>query len=993
MPMSVGGGRPLASCVMHTRASVLVGRAAELGLLDRVLDDARHGHGGAVFLLGEAGIGKSRLAAEAGNRAFAAGMRLLRGRSSAIGPTVPFRPLTEALLSLVRGGDLPDGSELGPYGPVLGRLVPDLSHGSPPPEGVSLVLLAEAILRLTGVVGRDRGCLLVLDDLQDADAETLAVVEYLVDNLDRQPTVLLATARGEPGAALDLIRSSAQRRTCEVVELRHLDSAELRVLAASYLHDSAGDGTDGVPEAVLKRVADDSAGNPFVAEELLNGMIGNGVLVPGAHGWRVVGEIRTEVPSTVARSIARRADMLGPQGRALLSAAAVLGRSFPLPVVQEITGLDDRTLLSHLQAALAAQLVTLDDQAPNWYAFRHPLTAEALLAQLTHPERADLARRAADAVAAVHPGLPGEWLQLAAALRLDAGDPAAAGRLLGEAGRRALAAGAATSAVTLLDRARALLTAEADAEVRADVVESLLYALAEAGEFDRALEYVNSVDGLGGSRLDGRRRAALHTRLAWAATIAGRWSDGLAEVRAARESLGPDAPEELIAPVDAVAAYQAIEQPGRDRLEIAEELARRAAAVADRVPLPVVACQAWQLIGTVARGRDLAEATECFEKVRALADTYDMPMWHTHALVRLGGNDALADGDTKRLEQAAQEAVRAGSLPASCGAEAIIALQTVLRGDFRLGAEQIDRCWVTAERLRLVDIAHYLLLTRAVLAAHQGKRRELNRALAEFRQWDGDQTRHQSLVVGLSLTFCALLEEDRPRAREELDRVIAWELDNPTIFYLAGRHGLHLLLTALGGEADWSEYQAVTAAGASQMRWNRHFTLLARAVLAGRSRRPAEAEAAFAEAQQVAAPFEMARHLGLRLVAEAACADGWGEPTAWLQRAEEYFHRGGVAPVAAACRALLRQAGASVRQRRDGADRIPAELRSQGVTVREYEVYELLVERVSNRLIAERLHISPRTVEKHVASLITKTGQPDRAGLCAHAAATLLGRA
>jgi DNA-binding CsgD family transcriptional regulator len=173
------------------------------------------------------------------------------------------------------------------------------------------------------------------------------------------------------------------------------------------------------------------------------------------------------------------------------------------------------------------------------------------------------------------------------------------------------------------------------------------------------------------------------------------------------------------------------------------------------------------------------------------------------------------------------------------------------------------------------------------------------------------------------------------------------------------------------------------------MRWNRHFTLLARAVLEGRSGRPAEAEAAVAEAQQVAAPFEMARHLGLRLVAEAACADGWGEPTAWSQRAEEYFHRAGVAPVAAACRALLRQAGASVRQRRDGADRIPAELRSQGVTVREYEVYELLVERLSNRLIADRLHISPRTVEKHVASLIIKTGQPDRASLCAHAAATL----
>jgi DNA-binding NarL/FixJ family response regulator len=143
-----------------------------------------------------------------------------------------------------------------------------------------------------------------------------------------------------------------------------------------------------------------------------------------------------------------------------------------------------------------------------------------------------------------------------------------------------------------------------------------------------------------------------------------------------------------------------------------------------------------------------------------------------------------------------------------------------------------------------------------------------------------------------------------------------------------------------------------------------------------------------AKAQEVAAPFAMARHLGTRLVAEAAVADGWGEPVEWLRGAEQYFHAAALPAIASACRALLREAGASVSQRRTGHERIPPALRRVGVTIREYEVFELLAGRLGNKEIAGRLHISPRTVEKHVASLITKTGRADRTALGAYASAT-----
>src|SRR5690349_22592658 len=154
------------STAVGRRSSVIVGRDTELRSIRDALDAARSGRGGAVFLVGESGIGKSRLAVAAADLAFAADMRLLRGRGSVIGPMVPFRSLTEALLSLLRAGEDIDVEALGPYRPVLARLIPDWGTPAAQEEGGSLVILAEAVLRLTGLAGRGRGCLVSLDDLQ-----------------------------------------------------------------------------------------------------------------------------------------------------------------------------------------------------------------------------------------------------------------------------------------------------------------------------------------------------------------------------------------------------------------------------------------------------------------------------------------------------------------------------------------------------------------------------------------------------------------------------------------------------------------------------------------------------------------------------------------------------------------------------------------------------------------------------------------------------------
>jgi DNA-binding CsgD family transcriptional regulator len=115
------------------------------------------------------------------------------------------------------------------------------------------------------------------------------------------------------------------------------------------------------------------------------------------------------------------------------------------------------------------------------------------------------------------------------------------------------------------------------------------------------------------------------------------------------------------------------------------------------------------------------------------------------------------------------------------------------------------------------------------------------------------------------------------------------------------------------------------------------------------------------------------RQYARRLAAEAALADGWGEPVAWLREAAAYFAARGDDRVAAACRALLRRVGAPV-PRPAGDEDLPGPLRALGVTEREADVLRLVAQGLGNREIAERMFLSPRTVEKHVASLLSKTG-------------------
>ncbi|MEV7225999.1 AAA family ATPase [Polymorphospora sp. NPDC051019] len=958
---------------------VLIGRDAELTTIAEAAGQVRLGHGRALFVTGEAGIGKSRLIRDAGRAV--TGMTVLSGRATVAGTSMPFRPLVEALNTRLRVGPTPTGPELEPFRPALSRLFPewraDGAAGSG--AGESTLVLAEGVLRLLAVLGREQPLLLVLEDLHDADPETLEVLGYLTANLAGLPVLVLASLRTGPSPALDLAYRLRRDHDVPLLALSALTPAQVTQLAAQCLRTDPAD----LPERLADRLARNSDGVPFVVEELLAGMMASGALRQHDARWHSDDDLAGPVPVTVVRAVADRADRLGPPGRRLLEAAAVIGARFPLPVLHSMLEQTAEATDELLRTATAAHLLRPDPTDPDWYAFRHALIATALLGELPHRERSRLAATAARALAARYPDLPGELCPLAAELRLAAGDSAGAAHLLAQAGDRALAQGAANSAATLLERAHHLLRSCGDRPGSVAVLERLLTALEEIGEFDRAQGLVNAVLAL--PDLTTAEAIALHSRLGWMAFHGGRTADAESRIAAARMLLGPDAGAAQLAAVDVVHAHVLSLQEGR--ADEAERVALRAATEAERVPLPEVVCRARQLLALMARRRGFAEADRHLLEVLRVAEEHRLPLWRIRASIRLASNRMIQTGHSEQLRQARGAAWAMGAVHTGYEADASLAMHDVFYGRYDEALRGAGECAAAMVRFGKAGDLRYALAVQAAAHAHRADRAGMEAALAEFARRGGLDSYHMPIVHGLSRAFCALLEEDRPAARSELDAARAFDERRDTIYYQYGRYGLALLLDVLAGGAGRREYEEVAAHPAAALRWNRQFVHFADAVLLGATGAASPAATALARAREAAAVFPTAHRLGLRLVAEAALEHGWGDPARWLREAELHFQTIGTPWVAAACRTLIRRAGQRAPQRRTGHDLLPPRLRERGVTVREHEVLLLLAERHGNKEIARRLYLSHRTVEKHVASLLRKLDHPHRSALCDYAAA------
>jgi ATP/maltotriose-dependent transcriptional regulator MalT len=936
---------------------VLVGRDEEARLLRAALTAAGTGRGSTVFLAGEAGIGKSRLVREVTRTAMESGLAVLAGRAVAGGAPTPFRPFAEALTSAGRAGRLPSSEELGPFRPVLGRLIPQWRPPQPVPGEESPVFLGEAVLRLLRAVAPPAGCVLVLEDLHWADQETLALLEYLADNLAAERAVCLATLREagyEQGSeAAALASALAARGSAAVLTLGRLDPAAVADMTRACL-----DAAD-LPAGVHAFVAGRAEGIPFLVEEVLAGLVGEGTLTEQDGRWHAADLSAPGVPATFADAVRRRLDGMSAESRRVIGAAAVLGRRFDWTLLGPVTGLADPAVIAALREGVGLQLVVAERDG---FRFRHALTHEAVLAGLLPPERTMLAGQALAAAEAAHPGLPGAWCTLAADLAVRAGDAARAGALLLEAGRRDLAAGALASAEHTLTRARDLV----GPALQTSVDEALTEVFAMSGQVDRAIETGRMLLARLGP--PSPRAAHLHLEIARAAIAGARWAEAAASIEVARESAGSDA-----AQVDACAAQVAA---GRGRLEEADRLARAALRAAEgeggQSVQPEVACEALEVIGRVARQRDLEAAERAFARAADLAGAHGLRLWRLRALHELGTIDQLRTESVDRLEQARELAVAQGALALTATLDLQIAagLNKQFRADEALAAAR--RSADASRRFHLATLPMALIF-EATAHAIRGEEGPMEDRIAEAVALAPDDQDVLGCAWGHCRATFSLLAGDLDAAHARMTTGAGLLLSSPATIappFL----GLWPLLGALLGRDAASAAARVRAAHGT-----RHLVVAALlgyadAVSAGRQGRPADAEAAFAAADRQMGPLvAWYRQYARRLAAEAALADGWGEPVAWLREAAAYFAARGDDRVSAACRALLRQAGAPV-PRPAGDGDVPGPLRALGVTEREADVLRLVAQGLGNREIAERMFLSPRTVEKHVASLLAKTG-------------------
>lgn len=964
-----------------TLCPTLIGRDDEMASLLAALEAAGRSEGSVVVLTGEPGMGKSRLVNETRVQARAMGFAVVAGRGTEGDNPAPFRPLTHALLAEFRTTGAPDSPELRPLRGALGRVVPEWrDHVAAQPEE-PMVVVAEAVLRLLRVLAANGACLVVLEDLQWSDPETLAVVEYLADNLASEPVVCLVTVRSDEATpALSLARSLSARRVAAVVELRRLAEADIGRMAQACL------GVDGLPPELAGPLTAWADGVPFLVEELLAAWTSAGVLVHATAGWSVEAVVEPVVPPTFADTIRRRLAGLGPHGQAVLRAAAVLGRRFDWALLPAIAQLDEAVVLAALRDAVDAQLLT-DEAVADWgrFRFRHALTRDAVLGELLSPERAALSIAALEALERLHPTLEGDWCQLAAELAQSAGNIHKGARLLALFGRRALAQGALATAEAALEQARSLSVD--DAALRAGVEETLVEVLSLAGKVDRAMtvgeELLSTMAALDRSS---SRRAEVHLLLARALAASGAWDVAGEQVERARD-LGAEAGEPSLTPrIDALAAHLAL---GQSRLDDAVTLARRALDAAQTLGLPEVACEALEAIGRRARLRDLGEAETAFEQARVIADDHGLTLWRIRALHELASIDMLGRFGLKRLSTARELAYDAGALATAATLDLQISSVLAFHQEAVQGLAVAERCAEAARRFRLGLLLPMALVRQAQCHAVARDRTRMEAAIREALDEAGGDADVSAGVWGQCRATLSLLREDRDQALRELDTGMGFLEDRPGALPWTFR-GMWALLHSLDGPDGERARAQLRASDVMAVPLHRAMLAYAEAVALGREGDRRGAEAAFALAEAEIDTLEGRGglgHLALRLVGEAALVDAWGNPVCWVQQVIAYFEGTGHDRVVLACRGLLRSAGIDTPRRLSSGSQVPPGLRALGVTARELDVLVLVGERLSNKEIAIRLYLSHRTIDKHVQHLLAKTGLADRGQLAAMASA------
>ncbi len=454
------GGGERTGFELWGRIAQFVERRHELELLRERWAAAVRGHGQVVGIIGEAGIGKSRLLFEFRQRLIGEPVRYLEGDCLSYASTVSYFPVLSPLRGCLQLEERDDPAAVrDKVTTKVTGLDQALKEAIPPilalfealPEGHPFRALAaaerrqrtlDAVKRLLLRESQIQPLLLVIEDVHWSDSETQAVLEGLVESLPAARILLLLSYRPE-------YRHGWGSKTYYTqLSLEPLSPRSASELVEALL------GSDASLAPTRQLLVERAEGNPFFLEESIRSLVETGALVGKPGAYRLVEPVeRIQVPATVEALLAARIDRLPPEERQLIQSASVIGKDVPFPLLQAIAGLSEDALNRSLARLLASEFL-YESRVVPWleHTFKHALTYEVAYGSLLPHERTVLHAKIVGALERLLGDRVGEEAEVLAhhALRGELWDKAV--DYLREAGAKAFGRAALLEAISHLTK-------------------------------------------------------------------------------------------------------------------------------------------------------------------------------------------------------------------------------------------------------------------------------------------------------------------------------------------------------------------------------------------------------------------------------------------------------------------------------------------------------------------------------------------------------------
>lgn len=389
-------------------SGVFVGREEEVARLCSSLDISLGERFGVALLVGDAGIGKTRMAEELGTYARMRGVEVLWGRCGEGGGAPPFGPWLEILRSYVGDREAHElVADLGIGAGDIAELVAELRDALPglappprlPPEHARFRLF-ESVVGLLRNASRRRPLTLVLDDLHLVDESSLLLFEFLLREIGPARLLVVATCGRERVGDRETLRRILDdldgRQEVEKIELGGLEVGDV----GHFLRDTT---RVEWPQTVSDAVWGETDGNPFHLHEVVRLLAEEGRIDAPSRGGSSL-----QLPEGVFGVLARRLSHLSSPCREVLTLASVIGLELDPGLLQPPAGRSESGVAEALREALAARILV--EGAEGRYRFSHELVREAVYRELTESERAAKHRSVGESLELAHAGEPGPWL-------------------------------------------------------------------------------------------------------------------------------------------------------------------------------------------------------------------------------------------------------------------------------------------------------------------------------------------------------------------------------------------------------------------------------------------------------------------------------------------------------------------------------------------------------------------------------------------------------